>query len=91
VLRHGLLFSVVRKGLGSREQREYKTVNNSETSTNFVQATRSMRRIILIFVMCDLALASFAAHELLQESECCGAPECVDFCLYQQPRDRARQ
>ena len=28
-----------------------------------------MRAIILIFIMCDLALAWFAARELLQESE----------------------
>ena len=44
--------------------RDSESVNDTPNSTNFVRAVGTMRRIILIFIMCDLALACFAAHEL---------------------------
>ena len=36
----------------------------------------TMRRIILIFIMCDLALACFAAHELQMANRRRGADNC---------------
>jgi hypothetical protein len=44
-------------------------VNDTDNRTDFARAIRSMRTIILIFIMCDLALAWFTARELLQASE----------------------
>ena len=65
-----------------------KSVNDTDNRTDFARAIRSMRTIILIFIMCDLALAWFAARELLQAAS--GDPKRVDFCLSHELRSTAR-
>jgi hypothetical protein len=47
----------------------FKSVNQTDNRTTLPGQSLPMRAIILIFSMCDLALAWFAARELLQESE----------------------
>ena len=56
------------KQLASRET-GFKSMNHTDNRTDFARAIRSMQPIILIFIMCDLALAWFAGRELHQESE----------------------